>query len=280
MALDMDMQKPAAEIVRASGSSFAAGMRCLPRERRRAIVAVYAFCRTVDDIADGGGTVERRSAGLDAWQRELDRVRRDEAVTPVGTELAWAIRRFALPDEELDLVIEGMRMDVDGMCAPDSRTLDDYVRRVAGSVGLLSMHIFGAWQGDASRRFALSLAQALQLTNILRDVEEDAAIGRIYLPSELLTEAGVSPDPRTLPAAAGLPRVRGAIAAKARAAFDAAEAEIPRHSRLRLMPALMMMGPYERLLTEVERDTRRPPPPRTRLGKLRDGLVCILRGRA
>jgi len=279
MALDMDMQRPTAQIVRSSGSSFMAGMRCLSRDRRRAIFAVYAFCRAVDDIADGGGTAEGKTIALDAWQRELDLGRAGRADTPVGAELAWAIRNFALPDEELDLVIEGMRMDVTGMCAPDSPTLDAYVRRVAGSVGLLSMHIFGAWRGETSHRFALSLARALQLTNILRDVEEDAAMGRIYLPSDLLKAAGVPPDPQRVPGAAGLPQVRAALAARARAAFDAAEAEVPGHSRLRLLPALMMMGPYERLLGAIERDPSRRPPPRTRLEKLRDGLRCTLRGR-
>lgn len=279
MTPDMDMQRPAVEIVRSSGSSFMAGMRCLSRDRRRAIFAVYAFCRAVDDIADGGANAEEKTFALDAWQRELERAREDRADTPVGAELAWAIRNFGLPDEELDLVIEGMRMDVCGMCAPDRQTLEAYVRRVAGSVGLLSMHIFGAWQGEVSQRFALSLARALQLTNILRDVEEDAAMGRIYLPSDLLERAGVPPDPQRLPGAVGLPHVRAALATSARAAFDATEAEVSGHNRLRLLPALMMMGPYERLLSKIESDPTRPPPPRTRLGKLGDGLRCILRGR-
>ncbi|RYH01240.1 phytoene synthase [Salipiger sp. IMCC34102] len=280
MALDMDMQRPAAEIVRSSGSSFTAGMRCLSHDRRRAIFAVYAFCRVVDDIADGGSNVEAKTLALDAWQREVDLAREGQADTPLGAELTWAIRNFGLPDAELDLVIEGMRMDVGGMCAPDWRTLDAYVRRVAGSVGLLSMHIFGAWRGESSHRFALSLARALQLTNILRDVEEDAAIGRIYLPSDLMERAGVPTDPRRVPGADGLPQVRALLAARARTAFEAAEAEVPSHNRLRLLPALMMMGPYARMLTAIEIDPTRPPPPRNGLQKLRDGLRCTLRGRA
>ena len=279
MALDSDMQRPPAVIVETAGSSFAIGMRLLPRDRRRAMFAIYAFCRAVDDIADGDGSKLARTAGLDAWQREIERARRGGAATPVGSELSWAIRRFDLPEEELISIVDGMRMDVGGMVAPDRPALDAYVRRVAGSVGLLSMHAFGAWKGETSRRFALSLARALQLTNILRDIEEDAAMGRIYLPGELLAEARVAADPAQLPSDPGLPMVRARLAAEARAAFEAAEAEIAQHPRLRLMPALMMMGPYERLLRRIERDPTRRPLDRGPLGKAWDGARCLARGR-
>ncbi|MGZ9811623.1 squalene/phytoene synthase family protein [Pseudoroseicyclus sp. H15] len=279
MALDTDMQRPPEAIVEEAGSSFAAAMRLLPKERRRAIYAIYAFCRAVDDIADGDASPMDRTAGLNAWQREVDRACTGEATTPVGIELSWAIRRYELPVEEFDLMIEGMRMDIDGVVAPDRATLDAYVRRVAGSVGLLCMHVFGAWQGELSRRFALSLARALQLTNILRDVEEDAGMGRIYLPEDLLRDAGATADPERLSDDPHLPQVRARLAAEARAAFTAAEAEVPAHSRRRLAPALLMMGPYERILRQIEQDPSRRPADRGRLGKVWDGVRCVARGR-
>ena len=269
------MQMGVTEIVSGSGSSFRAGMRVLPAPRRRAILAVYAFCRVVDDVVDTPGPEAEKRAGLDAWEAELALVREGRAQTPVGREIAHAARAYDLPLDEFALVLEGMRMDLDGMVAPDAARLDAYVRRVAGAVGILSMHVFGAWRGEASRRFALSLAEALQLTNILRDVEEDAGLGRIYLPAELLAETGIAPCPDTIAHAPGLPEARRRLARRARAAYGEAAREIGAHSRLRIAPALLMMGPYERMLRQIETDAHRAPAPRARWRKLIDGLACV-----
>ena len=269
------MQMGVAEIVSGSGSSFRAGMRVLPAPRRRAILAVYAFCRVVDDVVDTPGPEAEKRAGLDAWEAELTRIREGRPRTPVGREIAHAAHAYDLPLEEFDLVIDGMRMDLRGMIAPDAATLDAYVRRVAGAVGILSMHVFGAWRGEASRRFALSLAEALQLTNILRDVEEDAGLGRIYLPAELLSQTGIPPLPESIADAPGLPEARRRLALRARAAYAEAAREIGAHSRLRIAPALLMMGPYERMLRQIEADAHRAPPPRARWRKLVDGLRCL-----
>lgn len=282
IANDRQMTDPAMElvpegIVASSGSSFRLGMRLLPAERRRAIVAIYAFCRSVDDIVDGPLPLAEKTAGVNAWERELELAARGAATTPVGRELSQAIGRFDLPLEELALVIDGMRMDLDGIVAPDRATFEAYIRRVAGAVGILSMHVFGAWRGDASRRFALSLARGLQITNILRDVEEDATLGRLYLPADLLHDAGVPLDPARVPGAPGLPEVRSRLSVEARAAYAAARHEIAGHPRLRLAPALLMMGPYERLLRSIEADPSRPPPLRGRIGKAYDGIRCMVR---
>ncbi|MDT0684431.1 squalene/phytoene synthase family protein [Roseicyclus sp. F158] len=269
-----------AEVVSASGSSFRAGMRLLPKERRRAILAVYAFARAVDDIADGPGTREVRRAGLDAWLAELDRAEAGCPATPIGRELARAMARYDLPRAEFDLLVAGMAMDLDAIVGPDRATLETYIRGVAGAVGLLSMRIFGAWRGEPSRRFALSLARALQLTNILRDIEEDAGMGRIYLPADLLETAGLAGDPGLI-GSADLGDVRASLAEEARHDFAAARAEIAAHSRLRLAPALLMMGPYERLLSRIEAAPHVPPTPRSDWGKAIDGLACLIRpGRA
>ena len=268
-------------VVAAAGSSFAAGMRVLPRARRRAIHAVYALCRVVDDIADGDApgadTAQGRAAGLDRWADEIDAAFRGAPRSAIGAEVARSAEAFDLPRGEFDLVIDGMRMDAVPIVAPSGAQLAAYVRRVAGAVGILSMRCFGAWIGEPSERFALSLARGLQLTNILRDVAEDAALGRLYLPDHVLDAAGM---PLDLSAAAhpALPAARAMLGAEARAAYSAAAAEIGAHRRAALFPALMMMGPYERLLRRMEVDWSRPPAPRSPFGKVCDGLAMAARG--
>jgi phytoene synthase len=267
-------------IVSGSGSTFAAGMRILPRARREAIFAVYAFCRVVDDIADGPGSVAEKREGLDEWADEVVRVFARVPRTAVGEELVRAVRHYDLPRHEFDLVIEGMRMDAEGMVAPDPQRLERYVRCVAGAVGLLSMRVFGAWRGDPSRRFALSLARAMQLTNILRDVEEDARIGRLYLPAPMLLAAGIPPDPDLASGHANLPEARRLLGQVARAQYRRAQAARMGHAWLRILPALVMMGPYERMLAEMELDWSRAPARRPGWRKAADGLACAAGGLA
>ena len=198
--------------------------------------------------------------------------------TAVGAELARAVDRHDLPQAEFLLVLDGMRMDAVPMIAPSTERLLAYIRRVAGAVGLLSMRCFGAWRGAPSERFALGLARGLQLTNILRDVEEDAARGRLYLPEHVLRATGLPRDPAVVAAHPDLPRARAMLGAEARAAFAEAAIEIPAHSRARLLPALLMMGPYERLLARMEADWTRRPADRSRLGKLLDGTRLAASG--
>lgn len=160
--------------------------------------------------------------------------------------------------------------------APSEADLARYTRCVAGSVGLLSMRIFGAWQGDSSERLALSLADALQLTNILRDLEEDAGIGRLYLPAEVLARAGAFPDPATIAEDPRLIAVCSEIGARARQHFLAARAEIPEHSRIAVAPALAMLGVYEGYLERMEMSGfRRPGPVMGKGEKLRRGLAAV-----
>ena len=269
-------------IVAAAGSSFAAGMRVLPRVRREAIHAVYALCRVVDDIADGDapGTDDpaRRAAHLDEWEREIGSVFAGRPRTAIGAEIARAAERHDLPKDEFLLILDGMRMDAQDIVAPSAEMLAAYVRRVAGAVGILSMRCFGAWRGAPSERFALSLARGLQLTNILRDVEEDAARGRLYLPGHALDAAGVPHEPAAAAAHPNLPEARAILGAEARAAFDEARGEVPVHPRTPLIPALMMMGPYERMLGRMEADWSAAPPRRSGFGKLWDGARHAARG--
>lgn len=250
-------------------------MRVLPAKRRAAIHAVYAFCRIADDIADGDDPAApdapSRRAALDAWEEEAVRAHGGFPRTAVGAELARAADRYDLPLSEFLLMLDGMRMDIDGIVAPSSERLAAYVRRVAGAVGILAMHCFGAWRGPASERFALNLATGLQLTNILRDVEADARMGRLYLPGDVLAAAEVPMAPALAFGHDRLPLARAMLGAQARAAFAEAVVEVSAHSRARLLPALLMMGPYEGLLSRMEKDWTRPAPRRSTFRKLLDG---------
>ncbi|MEL6112856.1 MAG: presqualene diphosphate synthase HpnD [Pseudomonadota bacterium] len=244
----------AREIVRASGTSFGFGMRILPAARREGMYAVYAFCREVDDIADDDGrTPEDRQRALDEWRAEIDRVYAGNPQSLTGQALVEPIARFDLDKEEFILVIEGMEMDAHGpIVAPSMDTLFAYTRRAAGAVGQLSMPIFGAPKTDAARTFALSLGDALQITNILRDVAEDARIGRIYLPRDLLDRYQVPADPARIVGAPGLPLVARDLGETVRARFATVRAALAHLDWRVLRPALLMMGVYERYFQRLE----------------------------
>jgi len=244
----------ASQIVNGAKTSFAAGMRILSGPRRDGMYALYAFCRIVDDIADEDLPQEHRRVLLGAWEAEIDALYAGRPQSVVGRALAGPVARFGLEREEFLHIIDGMRMDAEGpVVAPPMEELLAYVRRVAGAVGILSMHVFGAWRGPDSERFALALAEALQFVNILRDIEEDAAMGRLYLPREELERAGIPADPALAPADPALPEVCARLGARARQRFAEARREIPAHDRMALAPALMMMGPYEGYLDRMER---------------------------
>ncbi|MEL7027669.1 MAG: presqualene diphosphate synthase HpnD [Pseudomonadota bacterium] len=244
----------AREVVDRSGTSFGPGMRILSRPRREAMFAVYAFCREIDDIADEGGTREEKQAGLAAWRDEIDRLYAGRPQRPTGVALAPAVEGFALEKQEFILLIEGMEMDANGpIQAPSMDTFFAYTRRVAGAVGRLSMPIFGAAPGAASDAFALSLADAFQITNILRDIREDAEDDRLYLPKELLEAAGIAEtSPRAVSVHPNLPKVGEALGRIAREKFDEARRQIAPLGRRNVRPALVMMGVYETYLRTME----------------------------
>lgn len=260
-------------------SSFALGMKLLSRPRRQAMRAVYAFCRVVDDIADGDLPAPEKRALLAQWREEVEQIFAGDAISAIGRALSTPVRKLELPKEEFILIIEGMEMDADGpIVAPSHDQLMKYTRRAAGAVGILSMHVFGAWRGEVSERFALALADALQITNILRDVEEDARIGRIYLPSDCLQAAGLAPEPMALPGQPGLVVARASLAEDARAAFETARQLIPAHNRRALIPALAMYGVYRAYFQSMERSGWLPGSATRmgRLAKLRHGLAGIV----
>ncbi len=247
-----DARRHAEATVKRSKTSFGPGMRILSRSRRDAMYAVYAFCREVDDIADEGGTREEKLAALAGWRAEIDRIFDCRPQFPTGVALLAAVREFNLPREEFLLMIEGMEMDAKGpIVAPSLDDLAAYTRRVAGAAGQLSMPVFGAPKGAASDDFAISLGDALQLTNILRDVEQDASEGRLYLPRELLQKHGCPMTPDAIATAPGLPAVRAEMAEMARRKFASAREALKSLDWTLLRPALLMMGVYERYLDKM-----------------------------
>jgi phytoene synthase len=275
-----DPQRVVDAITAEARSSFATGMRVLARPRRDAMRAVYAFARVIDDIADEDWPLADKHRLLDDWCAEIGRLYDGRPVSAIGQALALPVMRYKLPRAEFLMLIEGMEMDADGpIIAPPMTRLRAYTRRVAGAVGMLSMRVFGAWIGPQSERAALALGDAFQLTNILRDVEEDAAIGRLYLPREALEAAGVPvDDPMAAVRHPELWRVCAEVGRLARADFTAARVAMAGHSRLALAPALLMTGVYEGYLGQMEaRGFRRDGGPvvLSKPGKLWRGLVCL-----
>lgn len=240
-------------IVRAAGTSFYHGMRVLPPDRRAAMYAIYAFCRRVDDVADEPAPIEAKRAGLAAWRERIAAAYDGRAGEPVTRVLCPAIRAYALRQEDFFAVIEGMAMDAEAaIVAPDLAELDLYCDRVAAAVGRLSVRAFGD-ASPAADRVAWHLGRALQLTNILRDLAEDAGRGRLYLPREWLDEAGVAPDPARVLGAPGLPRVCERVAARAHEHFDAAAAAMAECDPRAMRPARLMGETYAAVLCRLQR---------------------------
>ena len=259
-------------VVSASGSSFTLGMKMLPRPRRQAMYAIYAFCREVDDIADEDSVAEAgvpadKLARLSAWRLEIDRLYAGQPAWPTARALAVPIRDHALPKSEFLAVIDGMEMDArEAMRGPSQEQLQHYCRCVAGAVGLLSIRVFGAYAGGreaAAEAFALALGEALQLTNILRDLDEDAARGRLYLPRELLAACGLAEaEPTAVLNDPALDPVCRELADQARDRFAEADRLLTLCNRRALKPALVMMGIYERILDRLlDRGWHRPGQP-------------------
>ena len=267
--------------VEAAGTSFYWAMRLLPKERREGMYAVYAFCREVDDIADDTAPPAEKQAALAGWHDEIDSLYAGRPRHLVARALRDAVMQFHLRREDFHAVIHGMEMDAaEDIRAPDLTTLDLYCARVAGAVGHLSVHVFGD-PSEAAHQVAESLGRALQLTNILRDLDEDARRGRLYLPREILERHGIrTSEPMTVLRHPALPAVCRDLAAIAERHFGDAEAAMGRCSRWAMRPAALMGAFYRAMLEAMLRAGWRDPSARIRLSKprklwlvLRHGLV-------
>ena len=240
-------------LVKASGTSFYHGMKILPAPRRDAMYAIYAFCRVVDDIADDDASFEAKRAALDAWRTRIAALYRGEANDPITRSLLAAIREFDLQREDFQDIVDGMEMDAgEPIVAPTLAALDVYCDRVASAVGRLSVRVFGD-ASAAARDVAYALGRGLQLTNILRDVGEDAARGRLYLPKEFLDEAGIPAEPQAALASPALPGVCARIATMAEQKFAEAEAAMARCDTKAMRPARLMEASYRPLLGILRR---------------------------
>ncbi len=239
-------------IVRAAGTSFYRGMAVLPPDRRNAMYAIYAFCRIVDDIADEEGTLAEKQAGLAAWRGYIAGLYRGESHDAVTRVLVAAVAAFGLRERDFLDVIDGMQMDAETVIvAPDMETLDLYCDRVAAAVGRLSVRAFGD-SSEAADRVAFALGRALQFTNILRDIKEDADRGRVYLPAEYLAEAGIAPTPEGVMSSAALPVACGRLAALAHRYFADARAAMAECDRKAMKPARLMGATYAAILRALE----------------------------
>jgi phytoene synthase len=249
------MSEQSRTITRKSASNLALAFVLLPKAKRRAMSALYAFCRQVDDVADEETRpLEMRRAGLAAWRQDVRLACTGGAPTfPVNRELQGVIAQYRLPFDHFDQLIHGVEMDLDIARYPTFAELEEYCYRVASVVGLLSVEIFG-YRDPACRQYAVYLGKALQLTNILRDVRADAQRGRIYVPLSELERHGVSPEEvlrlqysdRFAQAAAG-------VAARAKSFYSLARQTLPAADRRSMIAAELMGSVYWRLLDELER---------------------------
>lgn len=258
----------------ASGSSFYAAMRILPRAQREGMFEVYSFCRQVDDIADSDAPGAERLAGLAAWRAAIEAMYLGQPA-PHLRQLARVVDAFGLDKADFLAVIDGMEMDAATapIVAPDAATLDLYCDRVASAVGRLSVKIFGLPDNDG-RLLSHHLGRALQLTNILRDIDEDAAIGRVYLPRETLAQAGLHEPRAAQIASASLDAACAPLVAQAREHFAAARKIMARHPRRTVVAPRVMAHAYGAILDKLVARGFAAPRQRVRVSRAR--LIVLL----
>ena len=264
---------PAAKAVKkkASGSSFYIAMRLMPAEERDAMFAIYAFCRKVDDIADDGvGTRSQRHEKLEQWRSDLFDLYSGKVAQHVRF-LAPAVARYGLRLQDFLTILDGMDMDVaEDIVAPDLATLDLYCDRVASAVGRLSIKVFGMEEAPGFE-LAHHLGRALQLTNILRDIDEDAAVGRLYLPREYLEEMDCcrQMDPAAIIARPEIDAVCRRVAELAHHHYDQAQRILVSRPKGRIKTPRLMGAVYSEILRASEAQGFAPPRRRVSLPKSR-----------
>ncbi len=278
------MQKPEAieyvtEVVRRSGTSFYWAMRLLPTHKREAMYAVYAFCREVDDIADDPGTPTDKMNRLADWRVEIERLYAGHPRQPVSVALAEPVKEFGFRKQIFLAVIEGMEIDAaERVRMPTVKALEDYCDRVACAVGRLSNRVFGI--DDAlGEPVAVSLGQALQLTNILRDLAEDATLDRLYVPNDMLRAYDIPwGDARRALSHPRIGEVCNELAAIAIRRYQEAEAALAVCDRRTMRPAMLMLQHYRRILHKlVKRGWKRLDEP-VSLGKLQKFWILFRYG--
>jgi phytoene synthase len=237
-----------------SGSSFYYSFLFLPEDRRRAIVALYAFCREVDDVVGETSDDHVARTKLAWWRKEIDNIYHGRPQHPVARALSEFVGSYGLEEERLQEVIDGMAMDLDYNAYPNFEALQVYCHRVAGVVGILSAQIFG-FEDSRTLDYAAELGLALQLTNIVRDVGEDARRNRIYLPLHEMAEFGVtSDDIAKRRETESFRKLMDFQIARADSYYDRALSMLPAADRKAQRPGLVMAALYRTLLREIRND--------------------------
>jgi phytoene synthase len=241
------------QVTRKSRSNFFYAFLALPRRRRDALYAVYAFCRTVDDIVDLGTDPNAQRADLARWRTNIARCYEGGPIEhPIARQLATAVRDFHLPRTALEAIVDGCEMDLTHATYETAEDLDPYCYRVASAVGLCCIEIFG-YTDPRARHYAVRLGMALQLTNIIRDVGADARQGRVYVPQTDLRRFGVTNDDlRAGRYGDAFVALMAHQAARARGFYADARAAYPGADARSLVPAEIMGRIYYALLEEIE----------------------------
>jgi squalene synthase HpnD len=266
-------------VVRRAGTSFYWAMRRLPDNKRRAMYAIYAFCREVDDLADEAGAVEDKVAGLGQWRGEIERLYGDRPRNLVTRALMGPVEEFGLGKEDFRAVIDGMEMDArSSIRISDMDELTLYCDRVACAVGRLSVRVFGL-DVETGRDLAFAQGQALQLTNILRDIDEDARNNRLYVPRDLLLSYDITDENlSSILKHPAFEKVCETLAGVAANHFERADELAAGCDRSQIRPAIMMMEIYRRIYLRLKqrgwRDLSRP----VGLGKLHKLWVALCFG--
>ena len=221
----------------------------MPFGKRNAMYTIYAFCRHIDDIVDGDKDVEEKLNLMEAWRQELDNIYDKKLPqTEIGRKIYKNCMRFKLPKEEFVRLINGISMDLPTpLQAPSMEKFNEYCRGVAGVPGNLSLRIFGVEDEALIEKLSTTLGNALQITNILRDVKEDAQIGRLYIPKEMLEDAGITAtDPLTVIVNPNLAKAREELAKIAAEDYEVSYQLIKQLDKKVARPVLMMANIYKR----------------------------------
>lgn len=266
-------------VVAASRTSFYWAMKLLEAPRREAMFAIYCFCREVDDVADDPGPPAEKVENLKHWREEIELLYQGSPRGLTARGLAGPVAEFGMAKDDFLAVIDGMEMDAgEDWRGPSMARLELYCDRVASAVGRLSVRAFGD-HSPAGREVAYSLGQALQLTNILRDIAEDAERGRLYLPDEALSAAGIETrEPMEVARHPDLPKAGRALAEVAERRYREAEAALASCDRRAMRPSVVMKAVYHRYLEKLRAGDWRDPFTEVKLSKFEKLMIALRHG--
>ena len=247
-------QKVIKRIVKSSGSSFFWGMNVLKPNRKRAMFAVYAFCRTVDDIADSELSFEQKSLHLNNWIKKIEKIYQGFSDDSLSRELKFSIEKYNLIKNDFLEIIDGMRIDAKKkIIYPTKKFLEGYCDKVAGAVGCLSIDIFGVENKYVGRNYAKYLGRALQLTNIIRDIDEDNNRGRCYIYKEALTKNNIKMKPNELMKSEKLEIVRDEVFHLAEKYYFLADNEATKIDERYIVASEIMKKMYFRIFQKMKK---------------------------